>query len=130
MENDTKTYLRYVSAAVHGNNALHCTVTPKVHLMLKHVAWQMRNIRGGLGNKMEDWVEQLHQTGMCLQEHFRRVKNPVVRAQAQEKVNFCSSHPDVIAHTDATNARNKRSFFVEKVDDTITKQQKRQHDMG
>jgi hypothetical protein len=66
MENDTKTYLHYVSAAVHGNYALHCTVTPKVHLMLKHVAWQMRNIQGGLGNKMEDWVEQLHQTGMCL----------------------------------------------------------------
>jgi hypothetical protein len=66
MENDTKTYLRYVSVAVHGNDALHCTVTPKVHLMLKHVAWQMRNIWGGLGNKTEDWVERLHQTGMCL----------------------------------------------------------------
>jgi hypothetical protein len=37
MENDTKTYLCYVSMAVHGNNALHCTITPKVHLMLKHV---------------------------------------------------------------------------------------------
>jgi hypothetical protein len=47
MENDTKTYLRYVSTAVHGNDSLHCTVTPKVHLILKHVAWQMRNIRGG-----------------------------------------------------------------------------------
>ena len=29
MEQDTKTYLRYVLAAVHGNNALGCTVTPK-----------------------------------------------------------------------------------------------------
>ena len=61
MEQDTKTYLRYVLAAVHGNDALGCTVTPKVHMMLKHVAFQMRYIRGGLGDKMEDWVERLHQ---------------------------------------------------------------------
>ena len=29
MEQDKKTYLIYVLAAVHGNNALGCTVTPK-----------------------------------------------------------------------------------------------------
>ena len=38
MENDAETYLRYVSTVVHGNDALRCTVTPKVHLMLKQVA--------------------------------------------------------------------------------------------
>ncbi len=53
MEADIKTYLLYVDAAVHGNAALRFTVTPKVHLMLKHVAWQMLNIRGGLGDKMK-----------------------------------------------------------------------------
>ena len=57
MEQDTKTYLRYVLVVVHGNDALGCTVTPKVHMMLKHIAFQMRYIRGGLGDKMEDWVE-------------------------------------------------------------------------
>jgi hypothetical protein len=46
-EHDTTTYLRYVQAAVHGNAVLHCTITPKVHLLLKHVACQMRNIWGG-----------------------------------------------------------------------------------
>mgnify|MGYP006164238315 CR=1 FL=1 len=49
MEKDTKTYLIYVLAAVHGNDALGCTVTPKVHMMLKHVAFQMRYIWGGVG---------------------------------------------------------------------------------
>jgi hypothetical protein len=29
MEQDTKTYLRYVLAAVHGNDALHCTSHPQ-----------------------------------------------------------------------------------------------------
>jgi hypothetical protein len=72
MEQDTKTYRRYVLAVVHGNNALGCTVTPKVHMMLTHVAFQMRYIRGGLGDEMEDWVEQLHQTGMRLQQRFAR----------------------------------------------------------
>ena len=47
MEQDTKTYLRYVLVAVNGNDALGCTVTPKVHMMLKHVVFQMRYIRGG-----------------------------------------------------------------------------------
>jgi hypothetical protein len=79
---------------------------------------------------MEDWVERLHQTGMCLQERFRRVKNQVVCAQAYEKAHSRSSHPDVIAHTDATNAGNKRSFSVEKINDTITMQQKRQRNLG
>ena len=36
----------------------------------------------------------------------------------------------MIAHTYATNARNKRSFSAEKVDDTITKRRKMQRDMG
>jgi hypothetical protein len=86
-ENDTATYLRYVVAAVHGHEALRRTVIPKVHLMLKHVAWQMRNILGELGKKMVDWIEQGHQTGMHLQERFRTVQNPVVRALAWDKAN-------------------------------------------
>jgi len=49
---------------------------------------------------------------------------------AREKANSRSSHPDVIAHTNATNAGNKRSFSVMKVDDAISTRQKRQHDMG
>ncbi len=36
----------------------------------------------------------------------------------------------MIAHTDATNAGNKHSFSVEKVDDTITMQRKRQRNLG
>jgi hypothetical protein len=130
MEADIKTYLLYVDAAVHGNAALRCTVTPKVHLMLKHVAWQMQNIRGGLGDKMEDWVERLHQTGMRLRQRFRTVQNPVVRANAHEKASPRSSHPDVITHTDKTSAGNKRSFSVAKIVDAILTRLKKQRDQG
>ncbi len=39
-------------------------------------------------------------------------------------------HPDVIAHTDATNSGNKQSFSVAKVEDTISTCRKKQRDMG
>ncbi len=119
MRQDTNTYLWYVQAEVHGNAVLCCTVTPKVHLMLKHVAWQMQNIQGGLGDEMEDWVERLHQTWMRLRQCFCTVQNPAIRVNAREKASSRLSHPNVIAHTDATNLGNKRSFSVPKVEDTI-----------
>ncbi len=98
--------------------------------MLKHIAWQMQNIWGGLGDKMEDWVECLHQTGMRLQLRFCTGQNPAIRANAHEKASFCSSHPNVIAHTDATNLGNKQSFSVAKVEDTILTCQKKQCGIG
>jgi hypothetical protein len=55
-EIDASIYWMYVNAAVKGSKDLQCTVTPKVHLMLEHVDWQMTKIEGGLGDKMEDWV--------------------------------------------------------------------------
>jgi hypothetical protein len=67
---------------------------------------------------------------MRLRQRFRTVQDPAIRAVAWEKVSSCSSHPDVIAHTDATNAGNKHSFFVTKIDDSILMRQKNQQDMG
>ena len=46
-EIDCSTYRMYVRAAVKGSKDLQCTITPKVHLMLEQVEWQMMNIRGG-----------------------------------------------------------------------------------
>ena len=79
---------------------------------------------------MEDWVERLHQTGMHLRQRFRTVQNPVILALAREKTNSRSSHPNVIAHTNAMNAGNKHPFSVVKVDDAILTRRKRQRDMG
>ena len=84
----------------------------------------MRYTQGGVGDKMDDWVERLHQTRMSLGQRFCTVQNPVIRALAREKANSCSSHPDVIAHTNATNAGNKRSFSVVKVDDEFRQDEK------
>jgi hypothetical protein len=60
-------YQQYVKAAVMGHVTLGLTITPKVYLMFKHVRWQMDNIKGELGDKMEDWIEKVHQVGKQLQ---------------------------------------------------------------
>jgi hypothetical protein len=57
-------------------------------------------------------------------------QNPAIRVVAWEKASSHSSHPDVIAHTNATNAGNKRSFSVAKISDSILTRQKKQQDMG
>ena len=56
-EDDWAQYNQFVSAAVEGHINLGCSVTPKVHLMLKHTEHQMRTLPRGLGNKGEDFVE-------------------------------------------------------------------------
>jgi hypothetical protein len=101
----------------------------KVHLMMKHVEWQMKHIRGGLGDKMEDRVERMHQDGMRERRQFCTVKNPVIRAKAREKVHVRDTNADVIAFTNATNAGNKRNFSEMKVDN-ISVIRKRQRDVG
>ena len=67
---------------------------------------------------------------MHLRQRFCTVQNPVIQALVREKVNSHSLHPNVIAHTNATNAGNKRSYSVVKVDDAILTRRKRQRDMG
>ena len=103
----------FVDAAAKGSKDLRCTVTPKVHLMLKHVEWQMRNIWGGLGDKMEDWVERLHQDGKRDRLQFRTVQNPLIRSIAREKAHSRAMHPDVIAKTMKINEGNKRNDGVQ-----------------
>ncbi len=62
-----------MQAAVHVSAVLHCTITPKVHLM-QAPCLSNAEYSGGLGDKMEDWVECLHQTGMRLWQRFRTVQ--------------------------------------------------------
>ena len=75
---DIETYQKYIDVAVQGHMYLEWAITPEVHLMVKHVMWQMKNIRGGIGDKMEDWVEWIHQDGIYEQWHFWTVKNPEI----------------------------------------------------
>ena len=53
-------YSSFVMAAVCCHVDLELSITPKVHLMHKHVAHQMSALAGGLGGKREDWLERQH----------------------------------------------------------------------
>jgi hypothetical protein len=97
--------------------------------MLDHVEWQMRNIQGGLGDKMEHWVERLHQTKKRERLRFCTVQNPVVCSLAREKVNLHNMHSDVIAQTDKINEGNRQNL-VESKADLVGTLQKRQRDVG
>ena len=126
---EADTYQKFVFAAVSGSLILQCPITPKVHTMLRHVKWQMMNLRGGLGDKMEDWVERQHQWGMQMRRRFRTVQNPLVRALAREKADSRNTHPDVLAQVDATDKGNKQKLLVEKVD-ILQMKRKRQREEG
>jgi hypothetical protein len=122
-EIDCSTYRMYARAAVKGSKDLRCTVTPKVHLMLEHIEWQMTNIWGGVGDKMEDWVERLHQDGK------RKRLNPIARAHAREKAHSRNMHPDVISQTNKINEGNKRNLAESKTD-LVGTLRKKQRDFG
>ena len=93
---DAEQYQTFVHAAVVAHANLGLTITPKVHLMLKHVKWQMINIDGGLGNKMEDWIEKLHQVGKQLQARFRTTKDLQRCAASRAKVVHRDTTPAII----------------------------------
>ncbi len=127
---DTETYQKFVLAAVQSSAILGCPITPKVHTMLRHVEWQMKNIPGGLGDKMEDWVKRLHQWGMQKCRRIHTVQNPLIRAVAQEKAGSCNTHLDVLAQVEATDEENKRKISEKKEVDILSINQKWQRDEG
>jgi len=108
---DRAMYRRYVKGAIDAHGVIGCSITHKAHLMWLHVHWQMKCVEGGLGDKMEDWVELAHQTGARRRKRFRSVQDPAVRAAARSRYDFRDTDPDVLAWTDALNEESKRKFI-------------------
>jgi hypothetical protein len=48
-DEDAEAYQTFILTAVSGSKILQCPITPKIHAMLRHVQWQMKNIPGGVG---------------------------------------------------------------------------------
>ena len=128
-DEDCKNYQKFVNAALQGSMILQCSITPKMHSMLRHVKWQMKNLPGGLGDKMEDWVERQHQWGMRMRRRFRTVQDPLVHALAREKAASRNMHSDVRAQVESTDVGNKRNFLEKKANPISIKRQK-QRDEG
>ncbi len=111
---DAKMYGQFVDTAVVGHLQLGLTITPKVHHMLKHVERQMVEIDGGLGNKIEDWVEKQHQMGKRERTRFCTMLNLQARANARAWVLRRNSDPVVISQTLEVNEASKRKFNGER----------------
>jgi hypothetical protein len=94
---DIAQYKRFVAAAVDCHVGVGCSVTPKVHMMWKHVADQML-LPGGLGKKREDWVEHHHQITHRERVQYRTTKDANVRARTRENLRQQDTHPDVEAY--------------------------------
>ncbi len=117
-DEDAEAYQTFLLVAVSSSKILQCPITPKVHTMLRHVQWQMTNIPGRLGDKMEDWVERLHQWGMQLRRRFRIVQDPLVRALAREKATSRNTRFDVLAQVDVMDMGKKQKLSEKKADVT------------
>ena len=85
-----------------------CSITPKVHLMKAHCAWQMANLEGGLGDKGEDWVEQKHQDMAKLMRQYRNVKNSQQQAIAIERAHQRNKNPLVLKHAVKVYEKSQR----------------------
>ena len=99
-----------MKAAVEAHKDVGCNITHKVHLMWCHVAWQMGEIEGGLGDKMEDWVEKAHQEGARRRRRFYFTVNAKKRANAAAKVEQRDMNPEVVAWKDGVDERAKKVF--------------------
>jgi hypothetical protein len=124
-DEDADTYQKFVLVVVHGSKVLQCSITSKVHAMLHHVQWQMMNLPGGLGDKMEDWVKSLHQWGMQQRRRFCTVQDPLVRALAREKATSRNMHPNELAQVEETDAGNKQKLSEKKADVILKKKWQR-----
>ena len=89
----------------------------------------MKNLPGGLRDKMEDWVELLHQWGMCMRRRFWTEQDPLVRALGRKKAASRNMHLDVLAKVESTNVGNKQNLSERKAGLISIKQQK-QHNEG
>ena len=98
----------YASKSVHAHMQEDLSVTPKVHLMWKHVELQMR-LPGGLAWKREDWVEHMHQVTNRLRTQFSTTKNRDTRSTAMAQDYQQNTHPESNAWKDKVTGDSKRS---------------------
>lgn len=107
---DIDEFTYFINAAFECHKRIGCSITPKVHLMKAHCAWQMANLEGGLGDKGEDWVEQKHQDMAKLMRQYRNVKNPQQRAIAIERAQQRNKNPLVLKHAVKVYEKSQRKF--------------------
>jgi hypothetical protein len=130
-DSDLALYRRFMNAAVESHRGTGCNITHKVHLMFKHVEWQMKLLPGGLGDKMEDWVELMHQWGMRLRRRLRTVKDPLVHANTRARVLQRDTNPSVVAYSEEVKDGARRNTKNQKkLKETLRKEERKRNSLG
>ena len=70
----------------------------------------MKNVPGGLGEKMEDWVERQHQDGKRSRDTYRRVANIQARADARAHKDHRRCRADVRAQAELVKSDASRNL--------------------
>ena len=105
---DIAAYSCFVTAAVCCHVELGLSVTPKVHLMWKHVKPAMKYIPGGLGDKREDFVEHQHQITNLKRKQFSTTRSQDQRAVAMSNRTQIETDPKVNAYLLECISQNAR----------------------
>lgn len=72
------------------------SITPKAHVMHHHAVDQMRQLQGGVADKIEDWVELHHQIDHRRDERFKRMSDDEQRLGAHAKEDHIATDQEVV----------------------------------
>ena len=89
--------------------------TPKIHGVIAHAAEQAERI-GGIGDLLEDDLEQLHQISKKITDRTSRIKNKVQQARSHSQMEAKLNNREIIARTTESKTISKREFKKQRVD--------------
>ena len=103
------------------------SIPPKAHGMEDHVMMQMTTIRGGIGELIEYWIEQYHQTGFKYDMKYRNMPNELAKAMVRARREKASMNNNVIKAKQQNQEKHtgKRKANAVKLDIKEAKKKKR-----
>lgn len=95
--------------------------------MEDRVMMQMTTIFGGIGEMIEYWIEQYHQTGYKYDMKYRIMPNELAKAMVRARREKASMNPDVIKAKEQNEEKHtgKRTANAAKLDIKAEKKKKR-----
>jgi hypothetical protein len=81
--------------------------TPKIHGVLAHAAEQAERL-GGIGDLLEDDLEQLHQISKKITDRTSRIKNKAQQERSHLQMEAKLNNREIIARTTESKAKTKR----------------------
>ena len=95
-EEDCLKAQKFIDSAMKLSRSMGMSVTPKGHGGKKHLATQMRRVKGGLFEFDESWTEKYHQVGykfdMKLRNHGSELRKALVRAKHDRRQSRPETH--------------------------------------